>query len=250
MDDRLKEIAENMDKYTIGLDEPFQFKCRGCGKCCKNREDILLTSRDLFKIARYLDTTPGDIIEEYCDCYVGHDSRFPLVRLLPCGINKACPFLMGRRCQIHECKPVVCALFPVGRILAIKEEPKEGEEPEYSAGYILQPTDCGSITRTHTVRQWLEKFGIPADDEFYSEWNAAMMHISMTMRKMEETIPAKALLPLQNVLTELLYVRYDTGENFLPQFIRNAETVKKLADDVKIHMGSFLVESGGEDDGE
>lgn len=157
---------------------------------------------------------------------------------------------MGRRCQIHECKPVVCALFPVGRILAIKEEPQDGEEPEYTAGYILQPTECGSVTKTNTVRQWLEKFSIPVDDEFYSEWNDAMMHISKVMRKLEETVPAKALLPLQNALTELLYVRYDTGDEFLPQFIKNAGTGKRLIDDMKSHLAPFLVESGGADDGE
>lgn len=250
MNNRLKEFAENIEKYTIGLDEPFQFKCRGCGKCCKDRDDILLTSRDLFKIAKHLDTTPADIMEEYCDCYIGHDSRFPLVRLLPRGVNRACPFLLGRRCQIHECKPTVCALFPLGRALAVKEEPGEGKEPEYTAGYILQPADCGSITRTNTVRQWLEKFGIPVDDEFYSEWNGALTHISKVMRKLEETVPAKVLMPLQNALAALIYVQYDTGEDFLSQFIRNAGTAKNLADEMKRRMDLLPTESGGADDGE
>jgi len=248
MDNRLKEIAENIEKYTIGLDEPFKFKCRGCGKCCKNRDDVMLTSRDLFVIAKHLGKSPADVIEEYGDCFIGQDSRFPIIRIQPRGVNRACPFLVGKRCQIHESKPVVCALFPVGRVLVIKEIPREGEEPEYIPGYILQPTECGSLSKTNTVRQWLEKFGIPVDDEFYLEWNAALMRISTTMRKLEETIPAKALLPLQNVLVELIYVRYDTGEEFLPQFIKNAETAKKLVDDMKNNLAPFLVESGGEDD--
>lgn len=253
MDNRLQELAENIEKYTIGLDEPFKFKCRGCGKCCKNREDVILTSRDLFVIAKHLGRSPADAIKEYCDCYVGQDSRFPIVRILPRGVNRACPFLLGKRCQIHECKPVVCALFPVGRILSIKGDPREGEESKYKAGYILQPAECGSLKKTNTVRQWLEKFSIPVDDEFYSEWNAAMMHISMTMRKLEKTIPEKALLHLQNVLAELIYIRYDTGEEFLPQFVKNAGEAKKLVDDMKSHLGLFLKESesgGGDDDGE
>jgi len=70
------------------------------------------------------------------------------------------------------------------------------------------------------------------------------------MRKLEETIPSKALLPLQNVLVELIYVQYDTGEDFLPQFIKNAGTAKKLVDDMKNNLDPFLVESGGGDDGE
>lgn len=250
MDNRLKEIGENIDKYSIGLDEPFKFKCRECGKCCKNREDIMFTSRDLFRISKHLGKTPGDIIKEYCDCYIGHDSRFPIVRLQPRGVNNACPFLIGKRCKIHECKPVVCALFPVGRIVAIKNMPKDGEEPEYSAGYILQPVECGSMKKTNTVRQWLEKFGIPVDDEFYSKWNANMMHISKIINELEKTIQAQALLPLQNVLVELIYVRYDIEGEFLPQFIKNMEEARAIVDDLKEHLPQFLTEAGGEDNGE
>ena len=43
MDKRMQEILENYEKNALGMDDTFQFKCRECGKCCKNREDILLT---------------------------------------------------------------------------------------------------------------------------------------------------------------------------------------------------------------
>ena len=33
MDHRLKDIAENLDRMTIGVDEPFKFNCDMCGKC-------------------------------------------------------------------------------------------------------------------------------------------------------------------------------------------------------------------------
>ena len=44
MDNRLQEIADNLDKMAIGVDEPFQFHCDMCGKCCIHREDILLNA--------------------------------------------------------------------------------------------------------------------------------------------------------------------------------------------------------------
>lgn len=47
MDNRLKEIVDNFDSLKIGADEPFRFHCTMCGKCCINREDILLTPRDI-----------------------------------------------------------------------------------------------------------------------------------------------------------------------------------------------------------
>ena len=45
MDPRLKTIAENLDSWKLGLDDSFQFHCTACGKCCIDREDILLTPR-------------------------------------------------------------------------------------------------------------------------------------------------------------------------------------------------------------
>lgn len=250
MDNRLQEIAQNIEKYKIGLDDPFKFKCRGCGKCCKNREDVMLTSRDLFRIAQHLEKTPEEIIRNYCDCYIGTDSRFPIIRILPRGVNRACPFLIGKRCQVHAAKPAVCALYPVGRILAVKGAPKESELPEYEAGYIYQPVECGSITKTNTVRQWLEKFGIPVEDDFYSAWNSLLMHISMAMHEIEKHIPAPALLPLENVLVELIYVRYSVGEDFMAQFSKNAREVKELIDSLCKDIPQIEDIQGGENHGE
>ena len=56
-DPRLVEIVENYDKYKIGLDDEFPFGCSMCGKCCINREDIMLTPRDIFRMAKELKMT-------------------------------------------------------------------------------------------------------------------------------------------------------------------------------------------------
>ena len=34
-----------------------RFRCDGCGKCCKNREDIILNAYDIFRIRKKLDIT-------------------------------------------------------------------------------------------------------------------------------------------------------------------------------------------------
>jgi len=31
--DQRHELIENLDKYRIGIDDLFTFKCRSCGKC-------------------------------------------------------------------------------------------------------------------------------------------------------------------------------------------------------------------------
>ena len=110
-----KELLDNIDKLAIGLDETFQFHCTQCGECCVNREDILLNPRDMYKIARYLKMEPRDVLEKYCETYIGETSRMPIIRLLPIGKIKRCPFLKNCKCEIHEAKPSVCAIYPLGR---------------------------------------------------------------------------------------------------------------------------------------
>lgn len=45
MDERLKYITDNFDNLHIGLDDTFRFHCDQCGKCCIDREDILLNPK-------------------------------------------------------------------------------------------------------------------------------------------------------------------------------------------------------------
>lgn len=61
MDNRLKEIVDNFDSLKIGVDEPFRFHCTMCGKCCINREDILLTPRDIYCMAKELQISPEEL---------------------------------------------------------------------------------------------------------------------------------------------------------------------------------------------
>jgi len=248
MDNRLQDIVENLDKYLIGIDDPFKFKCLSCGKCCKNREDILFTARDVFRIAQYLGKKPYEIIQQYCDCYVGTDSRMPIVRLKPVGSNKACPFLRDKRCAIHAVKPVVCALYPVGRMVQIPIE-GTGETAKITASYILQPTDCGSHTRTNTVRQWLERFNIPVDDEFYSEWNELITEISGIIRDADQKFTKASIDPLYDVLGGLLYTRYDTAEAFMPQFMANKKDAIAITKSVFVEFNRPMINQRGAENG-
>lgn len=81
MDQRLRHIVEHYDEMCIGTDEHFRFHCKQCGKCCINREDILLNPKDLYNISKELGLAPRDTIAQYCEVYLGQNSRIPIVRL-------------------------------------------------------------------------------------------------------------------------------------------------------------------------
>ena len=43
-----------MEKMKLGADDTFRFSCKQCGKCCINRDDIILTPFDLFRASKKL----------------------------------------------------------------------------------------------------------------------------------------------------------------------------------------------------
>lgn len=228
MDNRLKTLVDNLDKIKIGLDDTFKFNCTMCGKCCKNREDILLTPRDLFQLAKHLDILIGEFVQKYCEAYVGDSSRIPIVRLLPTGIDKRCPFLRGTRCSVNSVKPVVCALFPLGRCLTIDSSKNRTEFTVSDVVYINQDPHCGDSRKTHTVRKWLETSNVPVNDEFFVKWNSVISQVGITIHEVEKKADEDRMERYFNLLFGLLYVAYDFKDDFLTQFDRNVEFALEL----------------------
>ena len=230
MDQRMQKALYDCENHKIGLDEPFLFKCRECGKCCKNRDDILLTSRDLFNIAQFFNKTPVEIIKRYCEDYIGESSRIPVVRLKPQGRESACPLFLNKHCTVHSIKPVVCALYPIGRAAIIPQETACAGIPEdIQPGYFLQRIKCGSREETHTVRDWLEQFGIPLDDEFYSLWNSVIIFLSDYFTQLEADKPPESVIGhLWDIAYSALYICYDIEADFLHQFRAMAPKLKKI----------------------
>jgi len=222
----LQEMYDNLDELQVGLKDGFRFNCLSCGKCCTQREDILLSPMDLFRIAHYLGKSNKDIIETYCDVYTGESSRIPIVRLMPKGENRDCPLLENNRCIVHAAKPSVCALFPLGRFVKFTSDDAENlNDAELQIGYLRNPTGCGGRAY-NKVKRWLESFGIDPDDKPYLLWTkttAQLGNFIRTLENQERKIPDAGFKTIWNIAGELLYLRYDTQKEFTAQFESNIE---------------------------
>ena len=224
------EGIEQLKQQLMDLDSTFRFKCRRCGKCCKNQNTILFSPWDVFRIGKKIGKSPSAVIKDYTEVYVGPQSRIPVVHLLMQRKKNACPFLTEEgHCSVHDVKPTVCALYPLGRVIT-SEIPGEALDggAENIVRYILSG-QCGSVKKTHTVREWLASFGIPEHDEFFYLWTGMQLKLSLLIRELEDRgVPSKALHPIWNVIFTGLYTAYDTEQEFMPQFVQN--TSKLLAD--------------------
>jgi Fe-S-cluster containining protein len=245
---RMMKIAEDMEKNALGLDNSFQFKCSACGKCCKNRHDILLTPRDLYNIARSLGRTTEYVVERYCEVYIGDSSRFPIVRLKPSGPEAVCPMLRDKRCIVHKEKPVVCAMFPLGRgTMMDGDEYASGTLKKMMPIYFLPKVSCGRRDQTHTVREWLEQSGIPVEDEFYSLWTGITTELAVLFSELESRKATERTMELLwSAAYSELYHNYDVEAEFMPQYRDHAAKLRDLLTIIKNEAEKHL---GGLRDG-
>jgi len=225
------EGIEHLEEHLLDLDSEFRFKCRRCGKCCVHQNTILLNTRDIYNIAKKQGRAMRDVVESYTEVYIGKNSRIPVIHLLSNGPKGACPLLVDGRCSVHDCKPTVCALFPLGRVIKGKEpdEPLTADQ-DIRVRYILNDTSCGSASRLHTVRSWLAKFGIPERDEYHLLWTKTTMHLSEAIRRMEKLhCTERVLSPVWDIIFNLLYLDYDTSMELMPQFQAAADKLIELS---------------------
>lgn len=225
MDNNLQYIAEHFDSMTIGVDEPFKFHCDMCGKCCINREDILLNAKDIYNMAKELQMEPVDMFKEYCETYIGESSRIPIVRIKPRGSIKRCPLMKEHKCSVHKAKPTVCAMFPIGRCIKMDASNQNDEINTGDIRYIFTDPGCGDNSETHTVREWLGEFGIPLEDEFFLAWNRMISELGAIFHKGEKVLSEEGMMAAWNLTFVKIYLDYDMTKEFLPQFKENAEEV-------------------------
>jgi len=205
------EEIENIQ--LLDLDDVFPFVCKECGSCCKNREDILLTSWDVFRLARHFKISTAEIIEKYCEVISGSDSKLPVVRLIPKPYNKTCAFLKHSKCSLHftDAKPVCGWCSTHGKMN------KGGGE----RGYYHNPTTCG-MKGISVVRDFVGDAGSDASNEASDIWTEAIFKITPILlkayKKSQESYQA-----LFQTAFFLLYCEFSADKDFAAQLKRNVE---------------------------
>lgn len=228
-----EEILRDIESFTAGLDDTFKFHCTQCGKCCIERDDIMLSPMDIFKIAKELKISPHAFFYKYCTRVIGTHSRVPIVMLRPVGKNHRCPLLKNNKCAVHNVKPAVCGMFPLGRYIVLSPENYNKESFAGSeVKYLLQPIECGDDSETHTVREWLSGFDISLEDKAFVRWHQAIAEIGPVLQALEKKWDPFTMMEVWFVVQITLYQNYDTEKDFMPQFEENIAGVLDILQDI------------------
>ena len=192
MNQRMEQILNDFENNKLNADDSFKFHCTQCGKCCINRDDILL-------------------------------SRIPVVRIRPKGSIQRCPFLKDRKCSVHEAKPAVCAMFPIGRAVGCSKDPDSEMSTIPKLEYFFTDPGCGDNTETHTLKEWFHDFGLSLEDDYFIRWALFQMELHDFLADIEKQVDESLMKTLWNSVFIQLYLDYDIKKEFLPQFDAHVE---------------------------
>jgi len=128
-----------------------------------------------------------------------------------------CCYYLGRdgRCTVHNLRPGICRLFPLGRYYT-----------EQSFRYFLQIRECRKENRTKVkVKKWIDMPEPARYEQYISDWHYFLKACQEHIGKSRDTAAAKRISML--VLTESYLRPYENGTDFYPQFYRRLEDMKK-----------------------
>lgn len=211
--DDFKEFQANILKPT----DTFQFSCKMCGDCCRKRQEpIMLTGLDLFRIAQALNMEPRQVVEEKTIGYLGDSSHVPILTLKE-RLDGSCSLLRKGKCMVQSSKPVVCALFPLGRMYnAITHEIQ----------YFKNTHSCqtGSAQgKVWTLQEWLDEFNLTELNEASMVWNRLLMGITKVTCSIDKD---KISDKMMAVMGNCMYINYDISKPYIQQAEKNMMLMK------------------------
>lgn len=229
MNERIKNAMESIENRQMGLNDTLPFSCTHCGGCCVHQEDLLLNPLDLFRLAKELEITVEQWLDQYGECYIGEESRMPILRIRPQGETRRCPLLKNNKCSVHKAKPSVCGLYPLGRsVRYVLDELGNPDMEKSKVMYFHSGCSCGNQNGHQTVREWLEEFHLLESESFFLQWSYVVAETSQFLRGLEKVITNQDIMNLAwSMVFGLFYVQYDTEKAFRLQFERNVKELKK-----------------------
>ena len=195
------------------------FQCQRCGDCCRTRitAPIILTGYDMYKLAGALGMrSTMDLLETRIVSVSQTTYSLPIC-VLSVTPEGTCCLLDGSDCAVHEAKPAVCALYPLGRVY-------DAEEGHY---IYVQPRGnrCAGTGKgcAMAAAQWLEE--LKETEPFHAAHEQAYAEV------------AKAFLEIthQRYLEKVFYRTvgalfggFNPKKDFLPQLEENLRGLRPL----------------------
>lgn len=174
------ELPEELrDKRLLGPNEKFNFGCHGELKCfnqCCADVSIMLTPYDILRLARKLDITTGEFLDNYTLTPLHKKLQLP-VKFLKMNDEEAakpCHFVGEDGCTVYHDRPWACRMYPIGSALP---PARAGVEPK-PIFYQMEADFCQGHgePRQWTVAEWRQDQGVVEQEELEQAYNELVSH--------------------------------------------------------------------------
>ncbi len=189
--------------------------CKGCSHCCESMCDtIVIDPYDLYSMAKGLGKGFNSLIQEgYLELGLHDLLMLPHIK----DNGSGCGFLTDqKRCSIHDIRPGICRLFPLGRYYH-----------DETFSYILQIRGCTLEKKGPVkVRDWL---GIPELEKYEKYANTWHYFLKGYSRFIMESKDYEAKKKVNDMLLNQFYeLDYDTDKDFYEQLYSRLDRWKQL----------------------
>ncbi|MBK9001165.1 MAG: YkgJ family cysteine cluster protein [Myxococcales bacterium] len=135
----------------------YSYRCAGCGRCCYDKL-IHLNPYEVLRLARRRGLSTSELIARYTS-----DAG----TVLASDAGGACVFLEQGGCAVHADRPLVCRLYPLGRVVG-------DDGAERFVELEPHPASAGSHGEDGSVAEWLEHQGAAPYIEAAARYHAVL----------------------------------------------------------------------------
>ena len=213
----LKEISDGRLYSSGDMVRADCRDCEGCSECCRGMgSSIILDPMDVWRLQKGIKKGFQALLEEgKIELNMADGMILPNLKMD--AEREACPFLDGQgRCSVHDCRPGLCCLFPLGRYYE-----------ENGFRYFIQIHECRKQDRGKIkIKKWLGIPNLKAYENYILEWHGFLNQCEDALETLsEENVRILELYVLRRFY-ETAYMAADEN-GFYEEFSARMEEVKE-----------------------
>ena len=181
--------------------------CSGCGDCCCGMGDTIhLDPYDCNALTKNLHRDFASLLQDTIGLHEEQGLVLPHLKMTDAG---QCPFLdSARRCSIHEFRPGLCRLFPLGR---------NYDPTTLSFSYFVVPDGCDMPGKAKIrISRWLGVPDLPRYEKFVADWHFYVRDVQAVLARTQDPASRSALTKF--VLQVFFVTPYDPSRDFYELF--------------------------------
>lgn len=212
------DLAEISDGKLYSINDMAKLGCQdcaGCSACCRGMgNSIVLDPLDVFRIEKRLNKSFEELLQNHLELNVVDGIILPNLKLA--GEEEACSFLNNEgRCSIHDSRPGICRLFPLGRYY---------ENHDYK--YFLQVNECQRTNRTKVkISKWIDTPDYSRYRDYILQWHYFLNDVEEMIANASDEKFAKQCCML--ILQAFYGKKYDVLKDFYEQFAERMQVVRE-----------------------